>query len=86
MKTTVFAVLYDKRTGNPLQRVELCNAILGEGRMSADRYNRLKRQMFKATKPAGKGTYWHIETANNLHDTFGGYPASFNVLFSEVKK
>lgn len=81
MKTEIYAVLHDGHTGADVQRVELCTVILDEDRMSAERYNRLKRQMLRTVKPAGKSQYWRLETAEGLCDTFGGYPATGNVLF-----
>ena len=85
-KTTMFAILHDGHSGKDIQRVELCNVILDEGRMSPERYNRLKRQMRKTVNPEKKAQYWRLETAEGLRDTFGGYRASYNVIFSEVKK
>lgn len=84
MKTTMYAILTNGRTGADVQRVELCGVILDEGRMSADRYNRLKRQMNQMVKPAAKAHYWRLETAEGLRDTFGGYPACSYVTFAEV--
>ena len=75
MKTTIFAILRNCQTGQDVQRVELCNVILDEGRMSCERYNRLKRQMFNTVKPEKKGYRWRLETAEGMRDTFGGYPA-----------
>lgn len=85
MKTTIYAILRNGRTGADVQRVELCSVVLDENRMSADRYNRLKLQMNKAVKPAGKGYSWRLETAEGLRDTFGGYPAFTYVRFEAVK-
>ena len=76
MKTTMFAVLHNGRTGEDVKKVEICNVILDEyRRMSGERYNKLKREMEKLIKPAPKAHYWRLETAEGLQDTFGGYPA-----------
>lgn len=85
MKTTIYAILKNGRTGADVQRVELCSVILDENRLSADRYNRLKRQMLKTVKPAPKAHSWRLETAEGLRDTFGGYPALSFVRFAEVE-
>lgn len=86
MKTTIYAILRNGHTGEDVQRVKLCDVILDEGRISADRYNRLKRQMFNSVKPAPKSHYWRLETAEGLRDTFGGYPAAYPFIrFSEVE-
>lgn len=48
-------------------------------------YNRIKRELLKL--PAAKrGSFWRIQTAEGLHDRFGGYPAEFNVRFTADKK
>ena len=66
MKTTIYAILIDGHTNNVKQRVELCNVILAENRMSAERYCRLKRQMWNTVKPAPKGCYWTFETSEGM--------------------
>lgn len=74
-KHQIVAKLYN-RNHQAVQEVPLCAVLLDDGRMSADRYDRLVRQLRKASQPAPKAHYWHLETADGLHDTFGGYPAS----------
>ena len=83
MKTTMYAVLINGHTGEEVKRVELCNVILDEGRISAQRYNRLKDQMVKVKYLNGtpKAHYWSLRTAEGLRDTFGGYPAYTYVRF-----
>ncbi len=83
MKTTINAILINGHTNEVTRRVELCNVILDENRMSADRYNLLKRQMWKTVGQASKGFYWALETTEGLRDTFGGYPAHGFVRFEE---
>lgn len=86
MKTTMCAVLKNGRTGEDVQKVELCNVMLDDGMMSAERYNRLKRQMLRTVKAAPKSHYWALVTTEGLRDTFGGYPAFANVSFVKEDK
>ena len=88
MKHEMYAILRNGRIGEDVQKVFLCNVILDEGRMSVERYNKLKRQMWKAVSTAKKGHCWRLETGDGLRDTFGGYPAFTYVRFAkkEVEK
>ena len=67
--------------GNEVARVEIGVAILDEGRVSARKYNELKRAANKAITNVGKGQYIRIVTADGRRDTFGGYPAETFVRF-----
>lgn len=75
MKTTMYAILHNGSTNEDVKKIDLCNVILDEGRMSGERYNKLKRQMMNTVSNAPKAHYWRLETAEGLRDTFGGYPA-----------
>lgn len=81
-KHEVFVVEYDRHR-KAGERVFLCAVQLDDGRMSADRYNRLHRQMVKTVPPPKKAHFLQLETADGLQDTFGGYPAFGNVLFEK---
>ena len=85
MKTTIYAVLSNGRTGEDVKKVDLGRAILDEGRMSARTYDSFKRKMFKECGAAPKAHSWRLETAEGLRDTFGGFPAINFVRFEEGK-
>ena len=81
MRTTIYAILRDGRTGEDVKRVELGKAILDDGRMSARTYDAFKRQLDRDHGRAPKAHAWRLETAEGLRDTFGGYPALGRVRF-----
>lgn len=85
MKTTIYAILRDSRTGADVKKVELGRAILDDGRMSARTYDGFKRKLLKECGAAPKAHFWRLETAEGLRDTFGGYPAISFVRFEEVQ-
>lgn len=81
-KHTIVAKLYNRRA-EVVKEITLCNVLLDNQRMSAGRYNRLKRQFLRVTANVRKSHYWRMETTDGLIDTFGGYPALYNVRFCE---
>lgn len=85
MKTTIFAILRNGRTGDDVKKVELGKAIIYDEKMSARTYDGLKRRMFKECGTAPKAHYWRLETAEGLRDSFGGYPAVGDVKFVEAE-
>lgn len=85
MKTMIYAILRNGRTGNDVKKVELGEAILDDGRMSARTYDGFKRKMMRECGAAPKAHYWRLETAEGLRDSFGGYPAINFVAFVEAE-
>lgn len=79
MRTTVLAERI--RNGKVIEIKEIGNAILDEGRISARKYNELKKKALIGIAPRRKGEYVRIVTENGLKDTFGGYPADTYVKF-----
>lgn len=66
MKTTIYAVLHNGRTGKDEKKTEICRAILyDDNRISADKYRRIWGQIHKLPR-AGKGSYYFVETAEGL--------------------
>lgn len=80
-KHHIIAKLYNRKR-QPVNEIPLGTVLLDDGRMSADRYDRLKRQLFNTAQPAPKAHFWRIETTDGLVDTFGGYPALGFVRFA----
>lgn len=76
-KHQIVAKLYN-RNHIVVKEVPLCTVLLDDGRMSAERYDRLNRQFFNTVQPAPKSHFWRLETADGLVDTFGGvHPIGF---------
>ena len=67
MKTTIYAVLHNGRTGKDIKKTEICRAILygDDNRISADKYRRIWGQIRKLPR-AEKGYYYYVETAEGL--------------------
>jgi hypothetical protein len=65
-----------------LERKEIGTAKLDEGRLSARKYNELKRALMKECTKKPKNCTWKMVTENGLKDTFGGYPANTFVRFN----
>lgn len=69
------------KDGSVVKRIELGVAILDDGRISASKYNSLKRIAFKNIGSLKKGAYFNIVTEDGREDKFGGYPAFSFVRF-----
>lgn len=83
--TTIYAVLMNGHTDTEIKRIRLCRVQLDDGRMSANRYNRLKRQMREVVENPPRAHYWTLLTEDGRRDTFGGYPAFGYITFEEEK-
>ena len=76
-KQKIFAVMYRSESNGPVEvsRQQIGVAILDESRVSARKYNELKRAAMKAY-PTSKGNHhMGIVTEDGRKDKFGGYPA-----------
>ena len=79
MITKIYAQIV--KSGNVIHSQQIGTAILDENRISAEKYNKIKREAFKAFPEIKKGCYMTIVTDSGLKDTFGGYPAHTFVRF-----
>lgn len=68
------------KNGVVIKRAEIGVAVFDEGRISARKYNELKRKQF-ASGYIKKGCYQSLVTESGKRDTFGGYPAINMVTF-----
>lgn len=74
MKKEIFAV--KMRGTTEVERVELGNAVMYENRISAYKYDQLKRKSFKAFPELCNNEYVKIITSDGKVADFGGYPAT----------
>jgi hypothetical protein len=81
-KQKIYAVQVKNGVGE-IARKEIGVAVLDEGRISAAKYNELKRAALKAfPRDETRGSWCvSIVTEDGRKDTFGGYPADVNVMF-----
>jgi len=80
--TEIFAIL--RKRGEDVKNVKVGEITLERREdhsvATPEEYNRIKKVLLKFP-PEKKGEYWRLQTAEGLHDKFGGYPAEFNVRF-----
>lgn len=80
MKLKVFAM--KKRQGKEISRKEIGVAVVGEEHViSARKYNELKRALFNAYSNVDKRDAFVLIMEDGYVDTFGGYPAEYDVRF-----
>lgn len=79
MVTKIYAQII--KSNQILHSQQIGTAVLDENRVSAEKYNALKKAAFKAFPNIKKGCYMSLVTDSGLKDTFGGYPANSFVRF-----
>lgn len=69
------------KSGKVLKTEQIGSARLDDGRVSARKYDELKRAAMKIFPNLEKGEHLQLVTEDGRVDSFGGYPAISCVMF-----